>query len=244
MRVKPLPRGATWLAPLPPPLIFAVTCHMSVSPGSKSAVRSFLLNKSCEAMKRGKRASTRSFGLCASCRGLCTFTFVFRIHGGHPLVPHTLLSLSFCLSLKPQSRQLWGLHGLCVKSWAHPPGRVRGSYHGPCPDDSRPVRLSHHVSSRCVTGGHGDVPPLSRAGGPVVPARGRCGKTPRTGRLRPRRFSLPGLGAGRPRPRCRHVRRPRRAHVLLRGRPPSPRALAQLWCPFPSRSHPRDLTGP
>lgn len=197
-------------------------------------------------VKRGKRVSARSPGLCVSCRGLCTFMCILGMHGGRPLGPRALLSLSSCLSWKPQLRagsrgdRPWPLRHtrLCAR---HRDGSgvctpVLPQWTLTSLGEAAAAFAPRIRTAPCdgTSGSHGDVPLLPCAVGTVVPARGRCEKAPWTGRLRPQTLVSPSPGGWTP-----------KAKVSEEGPLPAPQTAAflsrphtaqekGLWCPFPS----------
>lgn len=248
---SPGPRTRAELLPrsdrLAPPSLWHVACPPRQ--GTKACAR-FSSEQMRGEVKRGKRASARSPGLCVSCRGLCTFMCILGMHGGRPLGPRALLSLSSCLSWKPQLRagsrgdRPWPLRHtrLCAR---HRDGSgvctpVLPQWTLTSLGEAAAAFAPRIRTAPCdgTSGSHGDVPLLPCAVGAIVPARGRCEKAPRTGRLRPQTLVSPSPGGWTP-----------KAKVSEEGPLPAPQTAAfpsrphtaqekGLWCPFPSWSPP------
>lgn len=138
---SPGPRTRAELLPrsdrLAPPSLWHVACPPRQ--GTKACAL-FSSEQMRGEVKREKRASARSLGLCVSCRGLCTFMCILGMHGGRPLAPpgSAVPELLLILETPAQSRQPWGPS---VASASHPPvrtppGRVGGVYTCPSPVDS------------------------------------------------------------------------------------------------------------
>lgn len=222
---------------------------MSASPRNKSSC-SLLFQTNAwggEERETGERALPRALRLLPGSLHIYVYS---RDAWGPPPAPPPLLSLSSCLSWKPQLRagsrgdRPWPLRHtrLCAR---HRDGSgvctpVLPQWTLTSLGEAAAAFAPRIRTAPCdgTSGSHRDVPLLPCAVSAVVPARGRCEKAPRTGRLRPQTLVSPSPGGWTP-----------KAKVSEEGPLPAPQTAAfpsrphtaqekGLWCPFPSWSPP------
>lgn len=198
-----------------------------------------------EERETGERALPRALRLLPG--SLHIYVYSRDAWGPPPGPPRSAVpELLLILETPAQSRQPWGPS---VASASHPPVRSHRDGSGVCTPvlpwwtltslgEAAAAFAPRIRTAPCdgTSGSHGDVPLLPCAVGAVVPARGRCEKAPRTGRLRPQTLVSPSPGGRTP-----------KAKVSEEGPLPAPQTAAfpsrphtaqekGLWCPFPSWS--------